>query len=643
MSVWSAGGDVTRVQGHFCLLPLRIDHLDTTLRANDPLPCNGDLSRKGAIKSLHQLAAVLGVPPLFDDHVSLLLPRSEFSEGGELRRRVQMLARDLSQVAVVRIVDKGPGQMWGFCRQWAWDELQNFLVQQGYTRESRDMPEVLRDLHTAISANNWALGTKGKLALLYLIGKAKSQVPAEVLWRPIAAAAAPVVSRQKLRAAARAFTLFVRTLVAEIPGSFLTLRLKDMGAWLQKLGKWGAEFIGEADCKEQFNVIPPSSVLQHMRDAAIWLTTRRRWRATTLVWSIHKTNKSHDRAGEGKRGTFHVLSMNDLISLVEFSLSQDNVVVAAGELWQRTGAIPMGGSFSAQSADLHSVWCCKLRVDLLRRWGQFSKTSDGVVQWSAGDTLFALQQFRDNLVVASQGPEATDMMKPVCSVLEEVWSLKVVCDRRSKNPDLPCTGACMRKSLTAMGISVHLGSLDVLAHAHPNALGKQWNLKMGIPLQSFWATTRKRVTNTFIGALCNALPSVATWGGFLLSLVAWMQLAVLSQYPVSVVRSAMICAAVRVLACTPWDTAKTVRWISFITGRLPQDMSFSVADLWGWLRRTAEWSLGFYASWHVPHEGPCTEWCGDWAADGDTLCALANSAEGPALVGWGVHRGRGVH
>ena len=128
MSVWSAGGDVTRVQGHFCLLPLRIDHLDTTLRANDPLPCNGDLSRKGAIKSLHQLAAVLGVPPLSDDHVSLLLPRSEFNEGGELRRRVQMLARDLSQVAVVRIVDKGPGQMWGFCRQWASDELQNFLV-----------------------------------------------------------------------------------------------------------------------------------------------------------------------------------------------------------------------------------------------------------------------------------------------------------------------------------------------------------------------------------------------------------------------------------------------------------------------------------------------------------------------------------
>ena len=295
----------------------------------------------------------------------------------------------------------------------------------------------------------------------------------------------------------------------------------------------------------------------------------------------------------------------------------------------------MGGSFSAQSADLHSVWCCKLRVDLLRKWGQFSKMDDGIVQWSACETLFALQQFRDNLVVASKGPGSKDVMQPVYSGLEEVWSLKVVCDCRVKNPELSYTSACMRKSLTAMGISVHLGSHDVLV--------KQWNLKMGIPLQIFWATTRRRVTNTFIGALCNALPSVATWGGFLLSLFAWMQLAILSQYPLSVVRSAMICAAVRVIARTPWDTAKTVQWISFISMRLQQDMSFSVADLWGWLCKSAEGRMGCYASWHVPHVGPCTEWCGDWAADGDTLCALADSAEGPASVGWGVHRGASNH
>ena len=147
--------------------------------------------------------------------------------------------------------------------------------------------------------------------------------------------------------------------------------------------------------------------------------------------------------------------------------------------------------------------------------------------------------------------------------------MRVVCDCRAKNPELLCISACMRESLIAVGISVLLGLRDVLVHAHPNALGAQWSLKMGIPLQSYWATTRRRITNTSIGALCNALPSLATWGGFLLSLVAWIQLAILSRYPLSVVRSAMICVAVRVLARTPWDTAKTVEWICFVYVRMP--------------------------------------------------------------------------
>ena len=172
-------------------------------------------------------------------------------------------------------------------------------------------------------------------------------------------------------------------------------------------------------------------------------------------------------------------------------------------------------------------------------------------------------------------------MQLVCPLLEEIWSPRVVCDCRAKNPELSCTGACMRKSPAAMGISVHLGSRDMLVHAHPNALGAQWSLKMGIPLQSYWATTRRRVTNTFIGALCNAPPSVATWEGFLLSLVAWMQFAILSRYPLSVVRSAMICATVRVLARMPWGTAKTMEWICFVSMGLPRDMLFSVSDLWG--------------------------------------------------------------
>ena len=102
------------------------------------------------------------------------------------------------------------------------------------------MPAVLSDLHAADSASNRTPGTKGRLALLYLIGKAKSQVPAEVLWRPIAAAAAPVISHQCLRVAARAFTLFVRTLASEIPGAFPDFTPAGHGYLVAKTGRVGS-------------------------------------------------------------------------------------------------------------------------------------------------------------------------------------------------------------------------------------------------------------------------------------------------------------------------------------------------------------------------------------------------------------------
>ena len=134
------------------------------------------------------------------------------------------------------------------------------------------------------------------------------------------------------------------------------------------------------------------------------------------------------------------------------------VVVAAGELRRCTLAIPMGGSFSVQSADLHSMWCCKLRVDLLRRCGKFSKTDDGIVKWSARGTIFAAQQFRHNLVVASKGVGGRDVMQPVSFVLEEVWSLRVVSDCRAKSPPLLCTSACMPQPLTTPRVAGCVGS-----------------------------------------------------------------------------------------------------------------------------------------------------------------------------------------
>ena len=86
-----------------------------------------------------------------------------------------------------------------------------------------------------------------------------------------------------------------------------------------------------------------------------------------------------------------------------FSLTEDNVVFAAGELWRRLGAIPMGGALSAQSADLHSVLCCKQMVTLLHSLGELEHTDDRIEPWVRHCRAVVLQSFRDDLVVAAKG------------------------------------------------------------------------------------------------------------------------------------------------------------------------------------------------------------------------------------------------
>ena len=379
-----------------------------------------------------------------------------------------------------------------------------------------------------------------------------------------------------------------------------------------------------------------------MKEASAWLKQRRRWRATTLGWSIHKENKKLDRAGEAKKSTFDFLSMDALIELVHFSLLQDNVVLAAGEPWRRSGAIPMGGPFSAQSADLHCVWCCKKFVHLLRRMGAISVTPDGILQWALPDgNTVALQQFRDNVMVAAKGPAPHLAMYPVCQALEQAWNLHVLCPCRDKNPSAVCRGSCMGTSVRCMGVTVYVSTDAVFCHSHPNALDAHGQLKFGAPLQSFWATNTRRTTNVFLSALSNTLPFLQSWGAFLLSCVLWMQLAVLSGYPTHAVRTSMQSAVHRLLAKTPWDVTATVQWILFIVRRLPQSLSDSLLDLVQWLQREATCRGAFYASWHLRHHGPCSDFCGDWSADLPLILSVSRMLSTSPQVDWGVHRGRG--
>ena len=60
-----------------------------------------------------------------------------------------------------------------------------------------------------------------------------------------------------------------------------------------------------------------------------------------------------------------------------------------------------------------------------------------------------------------------------------------------------------------------------------------------------------------------------------------------SVHPPHVLRSAMTCAVGCAPSKTQMDTKATVQWVTFIGPKLPQDLPFSAADLWNWLRRNA--------------------------------------------------------
>ena len=138
-------------------------------------------------------------------------------------------------------------------------------------------------------------------------------------------------------------------------------------------------------------------------------------------WGVPPPPPPWDKAGKAASSAFWHISHDELIQLVQFSLTEDNYVLCAGQLWQRTDAIPMGGSFSAECADLHSVWALKEAVSVMRKFGDLVQTVP-VPLWKtpAGNTV-SLSQFRDNVNVACAGPSAAMEMSRVCTALSECW------------------------------------------------------------------------------------------------------------------------------------------------------------------------------------------------------------------------------
>ena len=127
------------------------------------------------------------------------LPCELFPESGADLKFVQHCASDLSGVLCVRIVDKGAGEVWGFCATWVWDIVHEFLQKEGYTAIGLCAADVTTLMQDVVTSKGWPTNPKTQLCRLYLIDKAKSLVKKRWLWRPIAASPNPVVNKTSLR------------------------------------------------------------------------------------------------------------------------------------------------------------------------------------------------------------------------------------------------------------------------------------------------------------------------------------------------------------------------------------------------------------------------------------------------------------
>ena len=614
--IWEAVGRVTTIEGHFALLPVALQHQGAVVRSGDPIPQHGQKSRSDCISDLERLASALHTHIPDTDKT---LSRAMFTESGDTLRSVRESVDLLCSVAYVRIVDKHSSAMWAFCKQWAWDQHIKFVTEEGYARIAETPDQVKKRLKMRVSAGGWKAGTSARVSLMYLLGKAKAMGKETMLWRPIAAASRPFVSRHTLRIAARAFTCFLRALRESVTASMLVLRVTDVAPWVRTLSQWGATCVGEADCKEQFNRIKPQVTVTELREASQFLYHKRRWGAESIVWSIHRDCKELDRAGRAAPSAFWHFSHEELTELVRFSLTEDNQVWCAGAMWKRADAIPMGGSFSAQCADLHSLWALKEGVDVMRRFGTLQKAEPFPVwETPAGNTV-SLSQFRDNVNVAAKGPSARTEMSRVCEALSECWKLPVHCDCLSKGET--CNGGCMSDKLRILGVTIHLQS-SVVCFSTPSALNDRWELKWGPSLHSPWAVSMRHLSNIFTGSLVNSLPFNFSWACLLLSISAWMQLAHLCDHATPTVLRAMKGAIHRVCSRGPWCVDATISWAVLQARNLPTSPKSSARLLQNWLEQEAFWWEGNYVSWHAPHSGECSATCAPWDSDFNVLADI---------------------
>ena len=264
---------------------------------------------------IHPLCSQLNVPT---PHVGWFLNIQGFFDEGVLRESVLRIAEALSTVAVVKVADKANSMVWAF---WLWDHTEQFLLaENNASRPLSSGPEIKRSLLSAVHTQGWPANSSPSVPLLYALAKAKSLTKesnsAPPHSRSYTSMGATTVDEDS---STRLYT-FPADIVAEIPASFLRLRISDLAPWFNSLPSWGCRLIAEADCTQQFDHVHPLSVVNSLIDAGKWLKGKRRWCLTDMVWSVHRDNPVHDRPGAASSSQYDIISRDQLVAIVRFSM-----------------------------------------------------------------------------------------------------------------------------------------------------------------------------------------------------------------------------------------------------------------------------------------------------------------------------------
>ena len=184
------------------------------------------------------------------------------------------------------------------------------------------------------------------------------------------------------------------------------------------------------DCKEQFNNSQPRTIEEHLKAGSEWLIARTRCRAKELSWSVHHAHTKMDTAGKVASGSFHYISHDDLIKIVSHELRHNNGCYSTGSLWARTNCIPMGGPFSSQGADLHSVWAAYTGRGKFRSVGRLEVTTKGWPLWHGSWGRTSMCHFRDTILLATDASpkHRAYVVQTVREVVKSSWHLNVDCE-----------------------------------------------------------------------------------------------------------------------------------------------------------------------------------------------------------------------